>query len=108
MIAASTAARSPMSTRVEAMPKRPSSFSIRLWVVPYSSRLAIRWSPAPSTPCSAALIAAIPEAQNSASSPPSRSRISASSAAGLGLPMRVYMKLSGLPARKSSTCASES
>ncbi|MNR53143.1 hypothetical protein D3C85_1731020 [compost metagenome] len=70
-----------MSTRVESMPKRPSSFSIRLWVVPYSSRLAIRWSPALSRPSNAALTEAMPEAENSAASPPSRSFISCSSAA---------------------------
>ncbi|MCY1551300.1 hypothetical protein D9M68_876190 [compost metagenome] len=90
-MAASTAARSLISTRVALMPKRASSFSIRLWVVPYSSRLAIRWSPAFSRPSSAALTEAMPEAENSAASPPSRSRTRASTAAWLGLPMRVYM-----------------
>ncbi|MCY1336816.1 hypothetical protein D9M69_226300 [compost metagenome] len=73
------------------MPKRASSFSIRLWVVPYSSRLAIRWSPAFSLPSSAALTEAMPEAENNAASPPSSAHTSSSSAAWLGLAMRVYM-----------------
>ena len=88
VIAASTAARSDMSTAVTAMLRRGKSSSQRTRVITNSSSPTTMWSPASRCANSVEATAAIPEAETTQSSAPSSEAIFSSSARFVGLPVR--------------------
>ena len=88
VIAASTAARSVVSTDVTAIPRRGRSSSISTRVIANSSSPTTRWSPDSRFANRVAATDAIPDAATTQSSAPSRDAIFSSSARFVGLPVR--------------------
>ena len=88
VMAASTAARSVMSTAVTSIPRRGRSSSSSTVVIANSSSPTTMWSPCPRCANSVAETAAMPDAATTASSAPSSDAIFSSSARFVGLPVR--------------------
>ena len=88
VMAASTAARSVMSTAVTSIPRRGKSSSSSTPVMTNSSSPTTRWSPAPRCANSVADTAAMPDDETTQSSAPSSEAIFSSSARLVGLPVR--------------------
>ena len=89
VIAASTAARSVMSTAVTPIPRRGRSSCHSTFVIANSSSPTTMWSPWPRCANSVAATLAMPEAATTASSAPSRLATFSSSARFVGLPVRL-------------------
>ena len=87
-MAASTAARSVVSTAVTAIPRFGRSSSISTVVIANSSSPTTRWSPEDRWANSVAATDAMPEAATTQSSAPSSEAIFSSSARLVGLPVR--------------------
>ena len=88
VIAASTAARSVMSTGVTSIPRRGRSSSHSTLVITNSSSPTTRWSPWSRCANSVAATDAIPDEATTQSSAPSSDATFSSSARFVGLPVR--------------------
>ena len=88
-IARACCSYSVVSTNVVSMPNFGSHCPRNLLAPPYTSRCATMWSPLFSKASTGVVIAAIPEANNSAASAPSNSAMAASATVCVGLPYRV-------------------
>ena len=99
--AASQAAGLPGSvTNVVVTPRLRRFWARSVRVPPYRLGLATRWSPACASVSNVAVVAAWPDASSSPATPPSRTAIRVSTAACVGLLIRVYVYPSSVPANR--------